>query len=460
MPESYRPSVKGISIRTVNLVMLALSMALFCIVLYTTVQIAGEYRKNVSSTEKYINLQQSAHLVHAGSDYLTEEVRLYAATHRLEHVANYFDELYSYRNREKALDFIKGENLNPEHQKWLEKALELSNRLTRREIYSIRLTAEATHQNLSMFPKGVQDTRLTEADSRLDDKGKIELARSLVFNPEYSEAKQEIYSSIGKFLDQTLERTHREQKIQSQKLGEVLAEQRVVLIGLCLLNVLTFLMIIVLIVKPLQVYLKCIKNDKMIELVGAYEFRHLALTYNDIFAMKEHHGRLLRHQAEHDQLTGLFNRSAFEKFRTLLQMESAPVGLILIDVDHFKEINDTFGHKIGDWSLRRVADLIKQSFRADDFCIRLGGDEFAVIVKGNPEILRETIPEKIKNMNNALSTPSGDLPPTSLSVGIAFSNSGFSDSLYEKADSALYRVKERGRRGYAIYDEPQAGRPA
>lgn len=446
-------NARGIRIRTVNMVMLGISLVLFCIVLYTTVQIAWEYEKHVATTEKYIQLQQSAHLVHSGSDYLTEQARLYAISRRLEHVANYFDELYSYRNREKALDFIKDQPVTPEQKKWLQDALTYSNKLTGQEIRSIRLVAEATHQDLNKFPRDVQEYRLDEHDSALDDSAKMELARNLLFSPAYWNAKEDIYGALNQFLEETLDRTHMEQRAQSARLGDVLSEQRLVLFALCCLNVLTFVMIMVLIVKPLQIYLKCIKDDRMIEIVGAYEFRHLALTYNDIFAMKEHHDRLLRHKAEHDPLTGLFNRGAFEKFRALLQMDESPVGLALIDVDKFKSINDTFGHEAGDRALRRVADQLRRNFRSDDFCIRMGGDEFAVIVKGQPENLRPTLAEKIRHINRELARPDGDTPACSLSVGVAFSCPGFTDDLYGNADAALYAVKERGRNGLAFFDE-------
>lgn len=231
----------------------------------------------------------------------------------------------------------------------------------------------------------------------------------------------------------------------------MLSAQRIALIGLFLLNAVTFMMIIVLIVRPLQIYAKCIKDDKMFELVGAYEFKHLALTYNDIFAVKEHHDRMLRHKAEHDPLTGLLNRAAFDSLKQLLANEPNPVGLLLVDVDKFKDINDSYGHIMGDKTLCRVAWLLQHAFRTDDFCIRLGGDEFAVIVKGNPPGLEEIIMAKITSINENLKNPAEGLPPTSLSVGVAFSNGGFTDDLYSHADKALYRVKEAGRCGCAFY---------
>ena len=84
---------------------------------------------------------------------------------------------------------------------------------------------------------------------------------------------------------------------------------------------------------------------------------------------------------------------------------------------------------------------------------RIGGDEFAVIMTNCAEELRPVIQEKIDAMNQKLQNPDDGLPKVSLSIGIAFSDSGFPDDLYKKADSALYIVKENGRCGCHFYDE-------
>ena len=455
-PKGYRQMiterhVKGIRIRTLNTVMIFISLLLFVVVFYATLQIAHEYTASVAATEKYITLQQAAHMVHVGSDSLTDQARLYAVTAREEHARAYFEEFYANRNREKALEFISAERLAPGQRASLDRAVALSDELTRKEIYTIRLVAEAMRRDLAAFPPIVRETHLSEEDRALGAEGKIERARELLFRPDYDEVKKRITGEISFFLEHTLDETRRAQQAQTLKLSAVLDRQRILLIGLCVLNVLTFLMIITLIIKPLQIYLKCIKNDKMFELVGAYEFKHLALTYNDIFVLKEHHDKMLRHEAEHDPLTGLLNRRAFDSLRDLLKRDPDPMGFILIDVDHFKEVNDTHGHVVGDRILCSVAGIIKRAFRTDDFCIRLGGDEFAVILKGGAPTMEQGVAAKIAAINGSLSRPEGDLPSVSLSVGVAFSESGFAENLYDNADSALYAVKEQGRHGCAFY---------
>ena len=125
----------------------------------------------------------------------------------------------------------------------------------------------------------------------------------------------------------------------------------------------------------------------------------------------------------------------------------------ILDVDKFKQVNDRYGHEMGDTILKKVANLLEENFRATDHPARIGGDEFAVILTDATEEMKPVIEEKIMSINNTLMNPEKDMPKVSLSVGIAFSANGFEDDLYRKADSALYVTKENGRCGYTFYEE-------
>ena len=126
--------------------------------------------------------------------------------------------------------------------------------------------------------------------------------------------------------------------------------------------------------------------------------------------------------------------------------------LILVDVDKFKSVNDTYGHDVGDLVLKRVADVLKYSFRVTDLVFRLGGDEFVVIMTNVDSSIREQVRQKIDQANVMLQKPKDDLPPTSLSVGVAFADRENPDGdIFKDADTALYRVKEAGRCGCIIY---------
>jgi diguanylate cyclase (GGDEF)-like protein len=135
-------------------------------------------------------------------------------------------------------------------------------------------------------------------------------------------------------------------------------------------------------------------------------------------------------------------------------MESADtkhMALILIDVDYFKTVNDTYGHAVGDKVLKRVADLMRTSFRSVDILCRIGGDEFAVVMTRVNSSMKQLVMNKMGHMNEILQHPKDDLPPVSLSVGVAFSDrENPKGDLFHDADSALYRVKKAGRKGCVL----------
>lgn len=406
--------------------------------------------------ETYISWEEAGQRVRRGSDFLTEQVRLYVQTLHRKYADRYFMELHSAQNREKAIDMLAGEHIRAGEHNCIHTGLALSDALTHREIYAIRLAAEATRLDLATFPAQVRELRLSAADRHLAPEAKIARARELVFDREYREAKQQIFETVSHFLEDVLARAREEQEKSSEELGLVLSRQRLFLVLLSLLGVITFAMVILLVIRPLRLFDRCIREGRPLAPAGAREFRELAGTYNEIFALKEQQDMLLRHKAEHDPLTDLLNRSAFDGLRALLNKEDHPVGLILLDVDRFKEVNDVHGHETGDAALQRVARLLHAAFRSDDFCIRLGGDEFAVIIPDRAPGIERVIARKIAAINETLGKPEGTVPPLSVSVGVAFSRAGFPDSLYGDADSALYRVKESGRRGCAFFEEMSA----
>lgn len=126
----------------------------------------------------------------------------------------------------------------------------------------------------------------------------------------------------------------------------------------------------------------------------------------------------------------------------------------IIDIDHFKEVNDTLGHSMGDLVLQDVAKILRNHVREYDFVARLGGDEFVVLLK------RLRIKENIEKIAPYLNTrlervyeKDGQQVKISASIGVAFypiDGSSFKD-LYKRADIALYHTKENGRNGYTIY---------
>ncbi len=161
----------------------------------------------------------------------------------------------------------------------------------------------------------------------------------------------------------------------------------------------------------------------------------------------------LEFKIEHDALTGVLNRNAYEKYTELLKKSDMAIAYILLDVDRFKQINDTYGHGTGDSVLKKLACYMRNEFRLSDHIIRMGGDEFCIIMTGIEDKDSQMLIDKIYAINSALKNPrSSNIPKVSISAGIAFSSQGFTSDLYKKADMALYHTKKTTRDGYTIYD--------
>ncbi|MFW6261342.1 MAG: putative bifunctional diguanylate cyclase/phosphodiesterase [Spirochaetota bacterium] len=186
--------------------------------------------------------------------------------------------------------------------------------------------------------------------------------------------------------------------------------------------------------------------------------RRIVGVHSDISELKDAESRLVR-LAYHDQLTGLLNRKAFyERAEELIAQaqRSSPDRLsafLLIDLDNFKDVNDSFGHDMGDELLRRVAERLSAHLRKTDYLFRLGGDEYTVILTQLGQATDAAL--VASNLIRAFSEPfllDGHTVFTGLSIGIAVHPRDGSDAaeLMRKSDTALHRSK-RDRNTYRFY---------
>ena len=168
-----------------------------------------------------------------------------------------------------------------------------------------------------------------------------------------------------------------------------------------------------------------------------------------------------RKEARTDPLCKIGNRKAFNdhiNYRaSRFNSVGEKFGLMIIDVDHFKRINDTFGHAAGDKVLVSIGSALKQCVRPQDFVARLGGDEFAIILDGLDEQNAADVGNRIRSTielyNFQVGDEQGSTTVVTLSMGLATALPGDNkSSLFERADQALYKSKELGRnRLYTMY---------
>jgi two-component system, cell cycle response regulator len=159
----------------------------------------------------------------------------------------------------------------------------------------------------------------------------------------------------------------------------------------------------------------------------------------------------LEHEALTDGLTGMHNRRYFDdavaEYLDQFRRIEKPIGLMILDLDHFKKVNDTYGHDVGDEVLRQVARCLQEFTRYHDVVARLGGEEFAVVA---PNMSRESLfklADRIRSAVSALNISTGNVHlRVTMSIGLAiWDHRETAEGLYKRADMQLYQAKRTGR---------------
>lgn len=176
----------------------------------------------------------------------------------------------------------------------------------------------------------------------------------------------------------------------------------------------------------------------------------------DAHADLQRRNDLLQHSATHDALTGLLNRAALAQLRdntdAMKQLQQSPYTLMLLDVDHFKDVNDRHGHLLGDRALRAVADAVAVSIRERDVAVRYGGEEFLILLPDTRLASAVQVAERIRQR-----IAQAPLPFTlTVSIGLAAGEPtrDWSEQVFDRADQALYKAKATGRNRVVVDDTP------
>ena len=445
-PALYR-SEKGIPIKTMTTIIAAVMVVISLMLVVCVFFNFRYYHELEKVSEEYIKWENAALNMQRASDYLTEEARTFADTGDRTFLDNYFREAKEDLRRDKALSLM--EELFPDSpaSKRLNEAMAESVGLMSVEYYSMRLRIEADGSDLSSFPGEVRGVVLSDEDAALlpDHPDRMILkSQELLFNKEYHDAKSRISSSTDNCLEQLSAELKIRQDNYSDKLNITLISSLVLIILSIVFALIVSLLNHLQVFRPLIRSIPRIEKDSPIPVEGAYEFRVLARTYNVMREANARSKNTLRYKANHDPLTGVLNRRGFASLSE--QIVPGEIALLLVDVDNFKKINDAYGHAVGDRILVNLAGIINENFRADDRICRMGGDEFAVVMLFANKNNEETIKQKVDQINKILTSISGNLPPSTISVGVAFGTK-LTEELYKKADRALYATKNSGKCG-------------
>ncbi len=417
-----------------------------------TAQLRHEFLAIHATTERYITCVNAAMQIQDGSNYLTEQVRLFTLNGAKEYLEHYFTEIDETQRRERALETLQEHFKDSDGLPYILSAMDYSQELTQTEYYAMRLVLEAADADPSDWPWELSDISLSEDDAALPKAEKISKAQQLVRNEAYQSSRNLISQGITAYCE-ILAAEIRDQQMLAT------AELKVKLRGLEHGTLLLFLMIFgdlwinyLLLVRPIAQGSKIVRRGEPLPERGAAELREMIAAYNAALEENQEVQRIIRREAEHDALTDLLNRRYFERTLLAYAQHKVPFALVIVDIDNFKTINDTLGHSIGDVVIKRVSSLLGSAFRVVDHVCRIGGDEFTVIVTDVVRKNGAAIQEKINCLNEELSIPADGVPSVSLSVGVAFADGDVeADKIFEQADQALYQVKKNGRCGCVIY---------
>jgi diguanylate cyclase (GGDEF)-like protein len=191
--------------------------------------------------------------------------------------------------------------------------------------------------------------------------------------------------------------------------------------------------------------------------VGGDRSDRVGILFKDVSERKKNEQELIA-AALHDALTGLANRAMFRENLARALVRAArgkqALALMFIDLDGFKEVNDTLGHQVGDNLLRSVAKILVASLRSGDLVSRFGGDEFAVILENcRPDYL-STLAEKLIQKLEIPIDLEGEIVEISASIGIVtYPESGTDEeTLMQRADATMYAVKKDGKKGFRFWN--------
>ena len=446
-------AVKGIPIRRVYIAAVIAAAAITAWLIVSIYQTIYSYNALSAAIENYISCQHDADDLMAASDYLTEQARAFAATGDRQYLENYFTEVDETRRRDDALERFETVLSGTNAYLSLKEALDQSNTLEETEHYSMALMLEAKSMDRTDLPEALQATSLSPEDSVLSAQQKSQKAQDILYDETYVSYKDSIRQNVQACSDALIDITKAEEEQSGAQMLKVLHRQTVLTIALLIVVFLILLLTALLVIRPIRNGFSYIRAQQMLPETGSWEMRFLARTYNNMFWEMQKHHEKLSFEASHDALTGLYNRAIFEKQQEAWNLEQPDnIALLLIDIDHFKTMNDTYGHSMGDEILVKVARILSRSFRSEDYICRIGGDEFAVIMVNASSVLKDLVAGKLDRALDMLRNPTDGTPVVTLSIGVAFSDREHpTDSIYNDADAALYKVKNRGRNGYEFY---------
>ena len=405
----------------------------------------------IESTE----IVSASNYLQDGSDKLSKNIWLFISTKDEKFAKRFLDEAFETKTREKGFEILYAHSFDINYDK-LEVTKKLSDDLLLKELWLMRLVYES--KNTISMPKAVAEVQLTEAELEMTSQQKYDTARNYILLGEYDNLKSKIDSKLSDF-NQDLNKMMQDKITKTNQINYYVLLCKYTLLTLFILWCIAILIVLnIKIIRPILGYVKVYQNfdietqnTVLVEPKGMKEVFILGEAYNKATAILgemrtslEAKNKELNIQKNNDPLTGVYNRGFFET-KAWEKIANKNYTIFCVDVNNFKEINDTNGHTAGDEILKFIVKNLQSVIRSSDTIVRMGGDEFVLIAHEMVE------PEMIDQVSKRLAGLQGkELAfenvsiPTYFSFGVAthFENENSFDAIFKLADERMYANKK------------------
>ncbi len=441
---------QGIRLNHLNIVMICIGLVLATLLVVSMFRTTDTVKQVVSFTNNYLVGQQTGGMLRDFAGNLSEQAVAFVQSGEIGPAKAYEAQLKVINEQ---LELHSAETaISAAAATEFDMALEAFRGRLQTERIAMRMAAESMPEPMfEALPDFLKETELSEEDKALSEEARKGKAISLLTSESYTGLKETIRNAVDKSHRFSSQEGQMQAGKTFDKVQHIMGSQTVLVILFLVVSVLALLLNRFLIISPIQKSVENLDKREPIPEKGSYEMRHLARVYNDVLKDNEEKTEKLSYTATHDALTGVYNRTEFDRYyRQVEKLQN--VGIIVVDVDHFKQYNDEYGHDIGDRVLCAAVEAMKRNFRTVDHISRIGGDEFCVIMPGIGQEQAGAVTDIIRKINHELQETGTGLPPITISAGFAFWNRpNPGESLFRDADDTLLSVKKTRTDCCAVY---------
>lgn len=440
---------KGIHLNRLNMVLIGIGLVLATLMVVSMYQTTQSVREIVTVTNAYLSNQQTGGMLRDIAEGMSEQAMAFVQSGEPGPANAYAGQMNAINVQLEQYD-PDTSNSVAAHEAF-QQAVDAFRARCATEEKAMRLVADTLPQPLfAALPAFLQEAELSEEEQALSPEEKKAQALALLTSEEYTANGTTIGKSVDSSHRLSSEAGQNEANRTFNRVRGIVGHQTIIVILFVVIAALALILNRLLIISPIQKSVENLDRREPIPERGGYEMRHLASVYNEVLRDNQKKTEALSFTATHDPLTGVYNRAAFDKMYRMRERDM--IGIVVVDVDHFKQYNDEFGHDVGDKVLCVAADALKRHFRNEDHISRIGGDEFCVIMPGTGQGMGGKIREKFREINQELAECKEGLPPITLSAGVAFwDRPSPKGSLFKDADSALLTLKKTRDDCCAVY---------